>query len=85
MECLEGLGRCRVRGENLRWNPLPKGTLGPGLEQFALHFGIHSGISFDMVFIDRNLLWRGFVEGLGRFVVRGEFLRWFPPYSSEAL
>ncbi len=26
-----------------------------------------------------------FFEGLGRFGVRGEFLRWFPPCSSKGL
>ncbi len=67
-----------VRGEFLRWKPLPKGTLFPGLEQFALHFGIHSGISFDMVFIDRHLLWGGFVEGVGPIWGRGKFLRCSP-------
>ena len=35
----------------------------------------HPGISFYMVFIDRNLLWGGFFEGLGRFGVRGDSLR----------
>ncbi len=48
----------------LRWG---KGRISevvpPELEQF----GIHPGISSDMVFIDRNVLLVRFFEGVGRF------------------
>ena len=42
-------------------------------------------MSFDIVFINQNQVREGFFEGLGRFGVRGEFLRQFPPYSLKGL
>ena len=60
---------------------LVRGTLEAGGRRFAFA----SGISSDMAFIDQTCFWADFLKGLRRLGARGEFLRWFPPYSLRAL
>ncbi len=80
-----GLGRSGLRGEFLRWSsPYSLNALwSPDGERFTNASGEHSTALVSGFFVE---FW-GRMAFIGNMepMVRGEFLRWFPPYSSKQL